>query len=204
MMSKRRFSLARVARPLRQNRQVHEKTPARISHMRHSPQSLVREGKHIGRTFVEVCKMDRLYIEWALRKGRSSDLSPNLAALVEFVRQTYGGLMTLGKHQGRYFTEVLEQDPSYAEWCRSISCEGEALRDFAKYSARAIAQQQASFEKEGKSGFSGKCIFCLEKQVSAAWVPCGHTVACHDCAAGMPQRCPICRQHALVQKLFVG
>lgn len=40
---------------------------------------------------------------------------------------------------------------------------------------------------------SNKCVICLDKSLSVAIRPCGHVIACFDCAQKLPNECPICR-----------
>ena len=37
------------------------------------------------------------------------------------------------------------------------------------------------------------CKICMEKNVSIAFLPCGHLACCEDCSPAM-RKCPICRQ----------
>ena len=39
----------------------------------------------------------------------------------------------------------------------------------------------------------GKCVICLDKSSTHAVRPCGHLVACSDCAENLSKECPICR-----------
>ena len=39
----------------------------------------------------------------------------------------------------------------------------------------------------------GKCVICLDKSLTYAVRPCGHLIACTDCAEKLPKECPICR-----------
>ena len=208
-MSKRKISLELASRPLRQCYQGREREPA-TPLTRPKPHSLLVQGKYVGRTFEYVAREDRSYVEWALREERSGELSTNLAAFVGYVKHAYGGILTVGKHKGLYFTELMEKDPEYADWCRTIGSPGDILRAFADWQARKGPPKACSdthkASKDDDTVFGRKCMFCLEKPMSAAWIPCGHMVACYSCATSMPhsQRCPICRQFGLIQKLFVG
>ena len=38
-----------------------------------------------------------------------------------------------------------------------------------------------------------KCVICLDKPFTHALRPCGHLIACPDCAKKIPKECPICR-----------
>ena len=40
----------------------------------------------------------------------------------------------------------------------------------------------------------GKCVICLDKPFTHAVRPCGHLIACTDCAEKLPNECPICRR----------
>ena len=206
-MSKRRFSVELASRPLRQYYQGREREPA-TPLTRPKPHSLLLQGKYVGRTFEDVAKEDRSYVEWAFREARSGELSSNLAAFVHYVRVEHGGLMTIGKHKDRYFKELLLEDPEYADWCTTVGAPGDPLRAFADYAARIRAATGPNKRKREDDDDNDsnvvKCMFCLQKPLSAAWIPCGHMVSCYDCARHMEKRCPICRQFGLVQKLFVG
>lgn len=37
------------------------------------------------------------------------------------------------------------------------------------------------------------CKICMDKEFSSVFVPCGHLIACNDCAANIMQ-CPLCRR----------
>ena len=38
------------------------------------------------------------------------------------------------------------------------------------------------------------CVVCLDKPLTHAVRPCGHFIACTDCAEKLPKECPICRR----------
>ena len=40
----------------------------------------------------------------------------------------------------------------------------------------------------------GNCVICLDKPLTHAVRPCGHFIACTDCAEKLPKECPICRR----------
>ena len=40
----------------------------------------------------------------------------------------------------------------------------------------------------------GKCVICLDKPFTHAVRPCGHLIACTDCAEKLSKKCPICRR----------
>ena len=205
-MRRRRFSVAAASRPLLLGRrdESQERTPAATA-LRPEPQALLLQGKHVGRTFEYVAREDRSYVEWAVRESVGGSLSRNLASFVQYVKIAYGGLLTMGKHRGRYFVEIVQNDPQYAHWCGSASCPSDFsnLKEFAAYALEGRATGGCS-SKRGEESLTKKCTICLERPLGAAWIPCGHTVACYECAIALDRRCPICRRAGHVQKLFVG
>lgn len=200
-MSKRRFSMDLASRPLRWRHQEEERVPT-TPLTRPRPGSRLLQGKYVGRAFEDVAKEDRSYVEWAFREARSGELSSNLAAFVHYVKLEFGGLMTIGMHKGRYFKEIIQEDPEYADWCTTIGAPGDPLRAFADFAARMRARMK--HDENNEDNVSKKCMFCLEKPLNSAWIPCGHMVACYECGRQMDKRCPICRQYGMLQKLFVG
>ena len=50
-----------------------------------------------------------------LREERESNqLSRNMKAFAQYLKQQHGGLMTVGKHAGKFFDELLNEDPEYS------------------------------------------------------------------------------------------
>ena len=41
---------------------------------------------------------------------------------------------------------------------------------------------------------NNKCVICLDKSLCVALRPCGHVIACFECAQKLPKECPICRK----------
>ena len=100
-------------------------------------QMTVPSGKHAQKTFEDVLREDRGYLEWilslsdiqagwmrelkefALEKGvKSKNTPPNSASKPP---QQYGeavgpGSVPSGKHKGKSFEDVLREDPGYVQW----------------------------------------------------------------------------------------
>ena len=49
-------------------------------------------------------------------------------------------------------------------------------------------------EKVETELITGNCVFCLDKPLTHAVRPCGHLIACTDCAEKLSKKCPICRR----------
>ena len=47
------------------------------------------------------------------------------------------------------------------------------------------------------------CIICMDKEISHAFLPCGHTICCKNCSKNV-QNCPNCRAnvHSSVMLYF--
>jgi hypothetical protein len=164
-------------------------------------------GKHAGHSFQKIAAEDRRYSAWALRLEREDGgkLSRNLAAFVKYVRALHGGVMSIGKHRGLYFNELLSNDPAYVEWCQGLSSPGNVLKDLAAY-AKEQGEAGAKKRKRDETEACIKtCVICLERPLSACWIPCGHATTCYRCALEVANGlCPICRKKGAIQRLFVG
>ena len=57
----------------------------------------MRVGKHRGRTFEEIAKIDRSYCAWVLR---SDSLPGGFGKFAKYLKQTHGGLLEMGRHKG--------------------------------------------------------------------------------------------------------
>ena len=169
---------------------------------------MLKCGKHTGAPYEQVAAEDRKYCAWVLREERESNqLSRNMKAFAQYLKQQHGGLMTVGKHAGKFFGELLNEDPEYASWVMSLAQPSNAMKEFAEYIVEKenIEADQENRKRTRDDEAQGKCILCLERPLTSCFVPCGHCVACYECASTMEsKRCPMCRKTSTVQRLFVG
>ena len=170
--------------------------------------SVMKFGKHNGAPYERVAAEDRKYCAWVLREDRqSSQLNRTMKSFAVYLKKQHGGLMSVGKHAGKWFDELIAEDPEYAVWVQNLDQPSAVMKDFAEY---IIEQQRIAADGESRKRTrdetnEGKCIMCLERVLTAAFVPCGHCVCCWECASTLGNnRCPICRKQATVQRLFVG
>ena len=40
---------------------------------------------------------------------------------------------------------------------------------------------------------NGKCVICLDQDLTMLLTGCKHVVSCSECAPKLPEECPICR-----------
>ena len=71
----------------------------------------IHQGKHRGATFADVAATDKGYASWVLRTDFQS-LPTSLQMFQEYLTSTHGGILTVGKHKSKYFSDVLENDPA--------------------------------------------------------------------------------------------
>ena len=168
----------------------------------------LKYGKHTGAPYEKVAAEDRKYCAWILREERESNqLSRNMKAFAHYLKTQHGGLMTVGKHAGKFFDELLREEPEYASWVMTLSQPSNAMKEFSNYvvEQQHIDADHATRKRARDEAHGGKCILCLDRALTAAFIPCGHCVCCHECASTMASnRCPICRKPSTVQRLFVG
>ena len=58
-------------------------------------------------------------------------------------------------------------------------------------------------EREAVRKKQNTCHICMDRPIDTAFVPCGHVVACSECAPGVRSKCPICRKRiAMVLRTY--
>ena len=104
---------------------------------------LLLNGKYKHHTFSHA-ENDRGYCTWVLG---SSSLPLSLKLFQHYLKQTHGGIFSVGKHRGRFFDEVLEMDPAYTLWAMGIHNASGNLRAFQFY---AVSNHEAMLYMEGR------------------------------------------------------
>ena len=141
---------------------------------------MLKHGKHSGAPYQKVAAEDRKYCAWVLREERESNqLSHNMKAFATYLKQQHGGLMTVGKHAGKFFDELMKEDPEYAIWVQSLAQPSAAMKEFSEYIAeqQQIREDDQNRKRPRDEGNDGKCIVCLDRALTAAYIPCGHCVS---------------------------
>ncbi len=148
---------------------------------------MLRCGKHGGRLFEDVAAADRSYCAWVLReKADGKKLSRDLKAFAKFIIEEHGGVLEVGKHRGRFFDEVLRDDPEYADWAASLESPSKLMIHFQRY----VKWQRKRPREPGDD----ICSICMDNTIDSAFIPCGHQAACIECARRLHGPCPICRE----------
>ena len=76
---------------------------------------MLRMGKYIGATFVDVAARDRAYCGWILREKPRS-----FKQFEQYLVETHGGVITVGKYKGAFFDEIMKEDiPSMGHFVAS-------------------------------------------------------------------------------------
>ena len=84
----------------------------------------LRVGKHKGKTYSSVADSDRSYCSWVLRIGPSSS-SSNLDKFATWLKKNHGGILPVGRHKNKFYTEIIEQDAEYCAWAAQLEKCGE-------------------------------------------------------------------------------
>ena len=151
-------------------------------------QAMLRCGKHAGRSYQDVAATDVGYCAWVLReKSDRKRLPRDLKAFANYLEDAHGGVLVVGKHSGRFFADVLQDDPEYGEWAASLENPGRLMIDFHEYVKR---RQRARPRGTGDD----TCSVCMDRTIDSAFIPCGHQAACVECARRLEGHCPICRE----------
>ena len=175
-------------------------------------------GKHRDRTFAQA-EADRSYCAWLLR---AVSLPLSLRPFQHFLRQRHGGIFTVGRHNGRWFDEVFDADPSYTAWAASLPSASGSLLEFQSYiasaasaatraSSRSPRRTRAQVDRvelgdEEAVDWPKECRVCYDLPVRTVFAGCGHIVCCTRCALEFKKSalefrkrlpCPICREPVL-------
>ena len=151
---------------------------------------ILRCGKHAGRHFSDVAATDVGYCAWALRENNEGRrLSRDLKAFANYIQDVHGGVLVVGRHSGRFFADVLREDPEYGEWAASLEDPSKLMIGFHKY----VKKKQQIRPRDTSDD---TCSICLDRTLDSAFIPCGHQAACIDCARRLHASgtCPICRE----------
>ena len=150
---------------------------------------MLRCGKHAGRTFADVAATDWPYVAWVLReKAQGRRLPRDLKAFANYIHEVHGGVLEVGKHRGRFFHDVLLEDPDYGRWVATLESPSKLLIDFHEY----VKKRQRRRPRDTGDDI---CSICMDKTIDSAFIPCGHQTSCTDCSRILLARgpCPICR-----------
>ena len=149
---------------------------------------MLRCGKHAGRPFCDVAATDPSYCGWVLReKADGRRLSRDLKAFATYIKDVHGGVLVVGRHAGRFFADVLRDDPEYGSWAVSLENPSKLMIGFHEY----VKKRQ---RKRPRETGDDTCSICLDRTIDSAFIPCGHQAACVECARRLEGTCPICRE----------
>ena len=148
----------------------------------------LRCGKHSGHAFADIAATDVGYCAWVLReKANGTRLSRDLKAFANYIQDVHGGVLVVGRHSGRFFADVLRDDPDYCAWAASLESPSKLLIGFHEY----VKRQQ---RRRPRDTGDDTCSICMDRTIDSAFIPCGHQAACVECARRLEGPCPICRE----------
>ena len=89
--------------------------------------------------------------------------------------------MSIGKHRGFFYDEIIARGPGYADWVRKLVQPSGTLLEFIEYSEHGA-------EPMGKchcvpAPKTPQCVTCCDRPINTALVPCGHAVARVECGS---------------------
>mmetsp|Transcript_133209 Transcript_133209/g.426132 ORF Transcript_133209/g.426132 Transcript_133209/m.426132 type:complete len:182 (+) Transcript_133209:82-627(+) len=85
-------------------------------------EDVVNFGKHRGKAYEEVLKEDPMYCSWVVQAAKSDKTlddkpsSEHLVNFAEWLKDRHTPLVSVGKHKGMSFTEILKTDAEYCRW----------------------------------------------------------------------------------------
>ena len=151
---------------------------------------MMRLGKHRGRSFAEVTRIDRPYCAWVLRAEPST-----FQRFHAYLQKSHGGLLEMGKHKGLFFDELLASEPDYCAWVVNLKDPGGGFHKLIHWLSKHFEPPQEEEEAEPpskKPKNTDECKICFDRIVDSVFVPCGHVLACMTCATSV-EKCPVCK-----------
>ena len=107
--------------------------------------------------------------------------------------------MPIGRHKGKFYKEIIEEDNDYCSWASQIEKPGEPLRDFVHF--LKLNWKESDREDSNAKG-SEECKICFSAAINTVLVPCGHRAMCLSCAERLDE-CPYCKAKiSLAQQCF--
>ena len=109
----------------------------------------------------------------------------------------------MGKHKGKWFTDVCDTDPEYVEWAADLQTPSSGMKKFTAFAQKRAAEELEQRTTKKQRGDKDKdCCICWTAPVGCVFVPCGHLVTCQRCSSKVAA-CPVCRQEInLTVKVF--
>ncbi|NWS71820.1 BIR7B protein, partial [Crotophaga sulcirostris] len=132
---------------------------------------------------------------------RYADMHPEQLARAGFFYTGQGDVVTCFHCDGSIRNWLFGDDPwrEHAKWypeCEFLlqSRGREFVRHVqASFSSTPLSPSQMSTEEQLRRLQEERmCKVCMDREVSVVFVPCGHLVACGECASSL-RLCPICR-----------
>ena len=74
--------------------------------------TVLRVGKHKGKSYSAVAESDRSYCSWVLRLG-SHSTSSGLDKFASYLKKNHGGILPVGWHKGKFYKQIIEEDSNY-------------------------------------------------------------------------------------------
>ena len=160
--------------------------------------TVLRVGKHKGKSYSAVAESDRNYCSWLLRLG-SHSTSRGLDKFASYLKKNHGGILPIGRHKGKFYKEIIEEDNDYCSWASQIEKPGDPLKDFVHY--LKLHWKESDRDDSGAKG-SEECKICFSAAINTVLVPCGHRGMCLACAERL-DTCPYCKAPiSLAQQCF--
>jgi alanine-alpha-ketoisovalerate/valine-pyruvate aminotransferase len=141
---------------------------------------------------------------------REKALPSGFNSFYKYLINVHGGIMSVGKHKGRFFDEILADAPDYCQWALSLQAPSDCFLPFVAYSRAHLKDGEMHPAKKQRAedkfhdATDKVCAICCDRHRDSVLVPCGHIVACMPCGLKFDdQNCPICKQYvSLVLKTY--
>lgn len=143
----------------------------------------------------------------ALKKAKaditaSYDIIYNASVSTKLAQENDKRSVFLSDIYAMYFSSEIMYNKIIGELEQKETDLSKKLRDLMTFINSDIYEKLQT-ENVPRLNITSMCIICMDSQVNAVLIPCGHT-ACYDCARNLG-RCHICREGVRTRhKFFIG
>ena len=123
---------------------------------------LKKKHRHKGKYYTEIVEEDTDYCSWVLRLG-SHSTSSGLDKFASYLKKNHGGILPIGRHKGKFYKEIIEEDSDYCSWASQIEKPGDPLKDFAHY--LKLHWKESDRDDSGAKG-SEECKICFSAAIN--------------------------------------
>ena len=99
---------------------------------------------------------------WLLSPDKHGSLPRDLRKFATRLQEERGGVLEVGKHKGKWFTDVCDTDPEYVEWAADLQTPSGGMKKFTAFAQKRAAEELEQRTTKKQRGDKDKdCCCCV-------------------------------------------